>query len=86
MYIPERTCIVTRQKLPQDKLIRIGVNKNGEIKVNSKQSRGVYLLPDIAIFEKGIKENKIAWGLKINRKLKIEEIEKLREQFKLKIG
>ena len=85
MHIPERTCVVTRQKLPQDKLIRIGVDKNGDVKVNSKEGRGVYLLPEMEVFERGVKENKIAWGLKLNRKLKVEEIEKLREEFKLRI-
>lgn len=59
--IPMRSCIVTREKLPKQELLRIVRTTDGNVlgdisgKING---RGAYIKKDIAVLEKAIK-NKI---------------------------
>ena len=56
--IPMRSCVVTREKLPKQELLRIVKNTDGFVmadvsgKVNG---RGAYIKKDIAVLEKAIK-------------------------------
>jgi len=59
--IPSRTCIVTREKLPKQDLIRVVRTPEGEVVVDTTgklNGRGAYLKKDSAIFEKA-KKSKI---------------------------
>ena len=59
--IPMRSCIVTREKLPKQELLRIVRTTDGEVvadisgKING---RGAYIKKDIGVLDKAIK-NKI---------------------------
>lgn len=67
--IPMRTCIVTKEKLPKNKLIRIvrTPDLNVVIDETGKQNgRGAYLKKDIEVYEKA-KKTKI-----LNKHLEIE--------------
>ena len=53
--IPMRTCIVSREKLPKQELVRIVRNKEGEVFVDltgKQNGRGVYLKKDLEIVNK----------------------------------
>jgi len=59
--IPMRSCVVTREKLPKQELLRIVRTTDGDVvadisgKING---RGAYIKKDIAVLDKAIK-NKI---------------------------
>lgn len=53
--IPMRTCIVSREKLPKQELVRIVRNKEGEVFVDltgKQNGRGVYLKKDLDVVNK----------------------------------
>lgn len=53
--IPMRTCIVSREKLPKQELVRIVRNKEGEVFVDltgKQNGRGVYLKKDLEVVNK----------------------------------
>ncbi len=59
--IPMRTCVVTREKLPKQELVRVVRMPDGNIVIDltgKKNGRGAYLKKDINVFEKA-KKNKI---------------------------
>lgn len=59
--MPERSCIVTKEKLPKQELLRIVKNKEGQVFVDQSgkaNGRGAYLKKDLAVLEKAMK-NKI---------------------------
>lgn len=59
--IPLRTCIVTKEKLEKQKLIRIVKNNQGEIFVDATgkaNGRGIYIKSDIEVLNKA-KKSKI---------------------------
>ena len=67
--IPMRTCVVTHEQLPKMELIRVVVNKEGNvfIDVTSKANgRGAYLKKDIDVINKA-RKSKI-----LDRKLEVE--------------
>ena len=74
--IPLRTCIVTKEVLPKKDLIRVVINKDKEVSVDStgkQNGRGVYLKKDIEVIKK-------AKNLKIlDKKLEVEIEEKIYE-------
>ena len=74
--IPLRTCIVTKEVLPKKDLIRVVINKDKEVSVDStgkQNGRGVYLKKDIEVINK-------AKNLKIlDKKLEVEIEEKIYE-------
>ena len=56
--IPERTCVITREKYPKKELIRVVKNKEGEVVVDTTgkaNGRGAYLKKDIEVIEKAEK-------------------------------
>ncbi len=56
--IPERTCVITREKYPKKELIRVVKNKEGEVFVDTTgkaNGRGAYLKKDIEVIEKAEK-------------------------------
>ena len=53
--IPMRTCIISREKLPKQELIRVVRNKDGDVFVDltgKQNGRGVYLKKDIEVVNK----------------------------------
>ena len=56
--IPMRSCVVSREKLPKQELIRVVKNKDNEIfvDVTGKQNgRGIYIKKDLEVLEKAKK-------------------------------
>ena len=56
--MPERTCIVTREKFPKQELLRIVKNNDGQVFVDisgKANGRGAYLKKDLDVLEKAIK-------------------------------
>lgn len=67
--IPMRSCVVTREKLKKEELIRIVRTKELEVKVDltgKLNGKGAYLKRDIAVIKKA-KTNKI-----LNRVLEVD--------------
>ena len=59
--IPERMCVVTREKFPKKELIRVVKNKDGEVFVDETgklNGKGAYLKKDKEVIEKA-KKNRI---------------------------
>lgn len=53
--IPSRTCVVTKEKLPKQELIRVVRTPEGEVVIDTTgkmNGRGAYLKRDLAVFEK----------------------------------
>lgn len=74
--IPLRTCIVTKEVLPKKDLIRVVINKDKELSVDStgkQNGRGAYLKKDIKVIKKA-KDLKI-----LDKKLEVEIEEKIYE-------
>lgn len=77
--IPMRSCIVTKEKLPKQELIRVVRTPNQEVIVDltgKANGRGAYLKKDLEVFEKA-KKSKI-----LDRILEIEVKEEIYEQLK----
>lgn len=56
--IPLRTCIITKEKLPKQDLVRIVRTKEGNVIVDESgkvNGRGAYLKKDLEVFEKAYK-------------------------------
>lgn len=56
--IPMRSCVVTKEKLPKQELLRIVKNKENEVFVDltgKANGRGAYIKKDIAVLEKAKK-------------------------------
>lgn len=74
--IPLRTCIVTKEVLPKQELLRVVINKDKEVSIDltgKQNGRGVYLKKDIDVINKA-KKLKI-----LDKKLEVEIDEKLYE-------
>ena len=59
--IPERTCVVTKEKLPKNELLRIVRNNDNIVFVDvtgKANGRGAYIKKDLEVLEKA-KKNKI---------------------------
>ena len=59
--IPMRSCIVSREKLPKQELIRVVKNKDNEVFVDitgKQNGRGIYIKKDLEVLEKA-KKSKI---------------------------
>jgi predicted RNA-binding protein YlxR (DUF448 family) len=60
--IPMRTCVVTKEKLPKRELIRIVMNKEGNISIDKTgklSGRGAYICDSIDCLEKLIKAKRL---------------------------
>lgn len=67
--IPMRSCLVTRERLPKQELIRVVRTPEGNVVVDTTgkvNGRGAYLKKDLAVFEKAEK-SKI-----LNKQLEVE--------------
>ena len=70
--IPERTCVVTREKYPKMELLRIVKTPEGNIEVDltgKKNGRGAYIKKDLEVLELA-KKNKV---LEKHLEIKIED-------------
>lgn len=77
--IPMRTCIISREKLPKQELIRIVRTPEGNVIIDEtgkQNGRGAYLKKDLQIFEKA-RKNKI-----LNKQLEIEVPDSIFEELK----
>ena len=77
--IPMRTCVVTREKLPKQELIRVVRTPDGEIIIDETgkaNGRGAYLKKDLETFEKA-KKSKI-----LNRQLEVDVPDTIYEELK----
>lgn len=67
--IPERTCVVTREKLPKMNLIRVVRSKDGEIKVDltgKLSGRGAYIKKDLDAVSKAKKSKALEKHLEVS--------------------
>lgn len=67
--IPLRSCVVTKEKLPKNELVRVVRTPDGEIKIDltgKLNGRGAYLKKDVEVFKKA-KQSKV-----LNRILEVE--------------
>lgn len=77
--IPMRTCVVTREKLPKQELIRVVRTPDGNIIIDETgkaNGRGAYLKRDLDTFEKA-KKSKV-----LNRQLEVQIPDSLYEELK----
>lgn len=77
--IPLRTCVVTREKLPKQELVRVVRTPEGQVVIDESgkmNGRGAYLKKDLEVINKAYK-NKI-----LNRQLEIEVPESVYEELK----
>lgn len=66
--IPLRTCVVSKEKLPKQELIRVVKNNENEVFVdlNGKSNgRGAYIKKDIEVLEKAIKSKALERHLEV---------------------
>ncbi len=65
--IPMRSCVITREKLPKNELVRIVRTPEGEVVIDlsgKKNGHGAYLKKDLEVFEKAKKGNALGHHLK----------------------
>lgn len=78
--IPLRTCVITKQKLPKQELIRIVRTPEGTVQIDltgKMNGRGAYLKKDIEVFKKAQKSKSLNRILEVEVKDEIfEELEK----------
>ena len=70
--IPLRTCVVTKESLPKQELLRIVRTPEGDIEVDETgkvNGRGAYIKKDLAVLEQAIKSK----ALEKKLECKIEE-------------
>jgi len=64
-----RSCVITKEKLPKNELIRIVRTPEGEIVIDptgKKNGHGAYLKKDLEVFEKAKKGNALGHHLEAN--------------------
>jgi len=67
--IPLRQCVITRERLPKQELIRIVKNKDNEVVIDltgKLNGKGAYLKKDIEIINKARKSKRLNGVLEIN--------------------
>ena len=80
--IPMRSCVVTREKLPKQELIRVVRTPEGNVvvdKTGKANGRGAYLKKDLQVFEKAQKSKVL------NRILEVEVKDEVFEELKKNI-
>ncbi len=61
--IPLRTCVITKEQLPKQELLRVVRTPEGEVKVDltgKLNGRGAYIKKDVAVLEKAKKTGLLA--------------------------
>lgn len=74
--IPMRTCVITREKLPKQELIRIVRTPEGDVIIDDTgraNGRGAYLKKDQTVFEKAKKSKVLNHMLEVEVKDEIFE-------------
>ena len=77
--IPLRTCVITKESLPKQELLRIVRTPEGEVKVDETgklNGRGAYIKKDISVLEKA-KKSKI-----LEKRLEVEIEDAVYEEIK----
>lgn len=77
--IPMRSCVITREKLPKQELIRVVRTPEGNVIVDptlKANGRGAYLKKDLAVFEKAKKSKTL------NKVLEVEIPDEIYEELK----
>lgn len=77
--IPMRSCVVTKEKLPKQELVRVVRTPEGNVIIDLKgkaNGRGAYLKKDIEVIEKA-KKSKI-----LDRTLEVSVSEEIYEELK----
>jgi len=77
--IPLRTCVITKEQLPKQELLRIVRTKEGEVLVDETgkvNGRGAYIKKDVNVLETAIK-NKV-----LEKKLEISIDESVYEEIR----
>ena len=77
--IPLRTCIITKEKLPKQELVRVVKTPDNKVEIDltgKLNGRGAYLKKDLEVINKAYK-NKI-----LNRQLQIEVPDEIYEELK----
>ena len=67
--IPERTCVVTREKFPKMELLRIIRTPEGNVEVDltgKKNGRGAYIKKDLNVLELAKKNKALEKHLEVN--------------------
>ncbi len=67
--VPLRTCVITKEQLPKQELLRIVRTKEGEILVDETgkvNGRGAYIKKDLEVLEKAIKSKALERKLEIS--------------------
>lgn len=67
--IPERTCVVTHEKLPKNSLLRIVRTPEGVVEADltgKKNGRGAYIKSDLETLEKAIKTKALERHLEVS--------------------
>lgn len=81
--IPLRTCVITKEKLPKQELIRIVKNNENKVFVDltgKSNGRGAYIKKDIEVLNKAIKTKALSRHLEIELNEEIyEELRKIIE-------
>ena len=82
--IPLRTCVITKEQLPKQELLRVDRTPEGEVKVDltgKLNGRGAYIKKDIAVLEKAQKSGLLAKRLECTISDEVyEEIRKIIEK------
>ena len=82
--IPLRTCVITKEQLPKQELLRVVRTPEGEVKVDETgklNGRGAYIKKDIAVLEKAKKSGLLARRLECNIEENVyDEIKKIIEK------
>ena len=67
--VPLRTCVITKEQLPKQELLRVVRTPEGEVKVDltgKLNGRGAYIKKDVAVLEKAQKSGLLAKRLECN--------------------
>ena len=79
--VPKRTCVITREKLPKNELVRVVRTPELEVIIDTTgraNGRGAYLKKDIKVFEQAKKTKALNRHLEVEVPDSIfEELEKL---------
>lgn len=79
--IPLRSCVVTRERLPKQELLRVVRTKEGEVKIDDSgkmNGRGAYIKKDLAVLEKAKKTHALTRCLEVEIPESVyEEIENM---------
>lgn len=82
--VPLRTCVITKEQLPKQELLRVVRTPEGEVKVDltgKLNGRGAYIKKDVTVLEKAKKSNLLARRLECNIDDTVyEEIKKIIEE------